>query len=210
MDEIHAIIPVSPGESAQVIDNSMKSIQQLEAPSGSRLNVHYVIDSEDTEKDLRLSKTGYYEFNSYFRELKNGTKAGALNYVIEQIDSPDYIAIFDVDSRPSEDFIVKCKETLDSSEDVFLASCPRKILNHEQNLVTKMAGAEFELFNDIQYINDKYNSFNTFNGPISLIDGDYVKNNHFDEQATCEDIEFVQEAYIDGLRTKMTDENLRW
>ena len=206
MEEIHAVIPVSSEESAQVIDNSMQSIQQLEVPSGSRLHVHYVVDSEDVEKDLRLSETDYSGINSYFRELEDGTKAGALNHMIEQLDSPDYIAIFDVDSRPSKNFVVECKNALDSSENVFLASCPRKIINYEQNLVTKMAGAEFDLFNDIQYINDRYNSFNTFNGPISLIDGEYVRNNPFDEQVTCEDIEFVQEAYLNGLRTKMSDE----
>jgi len=198
-------VPVSQDEPLSVVNDSVDSIAGLEIPPSCDLTIHYVIDSENMDSDVRYSRLDTSRANFHWRELKDGTKAGALNHMIEKLDSPDYIAIFDVDSRPSKNFVVECKNALDSSENVFLASCPRKILNYEQNLVTKMAGAEFDLFNDIQYINDRYNSFNTFNGPISLIDGEYVRNNPFDEQVACEDIEFVQEAYLNGLRTKMSD-----
>lgn len=37
-----------------------------------------------------------------------GRRAGAVEYALDRIDEPDYVALFDVDLRPDEDFLVEC------------------------------------------------------------------------------------------------------
>lgn len=206
MMPVEIIVPVAPDEPAEIINNSIDSLKSLERPDDLEYNFRYVIDSEDLEADSRKDALNVEGVDLIWREPDDGSKAGAINKVLRSVEGPEYISIFDVDARPDKDFLLRCKEDLESNREVFISSSPRRILNGDRNAVTELVEAEFQFFNDIQYLNDRSGSFNLFNGPMGLIDGEVAKELMFDESPICEDTDFTVRGFIRGKRVSLTRE----
>ena len=210
-DQIDFIIPVAPFEPLSIIEKSVQSLENVEAPSNYSKNIFYVIDVKDEpEDDQRVTylkeETGE-NINAIVRTSNEGRRAGAINTGLEQSEAEDYITILDIDSRPGEDFLEACIQQLDENEDVFMSTCPRKVLNADQNFTTKMVEAEFDFFTDMQLNLEKNKGFNHFNGLISVLDASYLKKEKLDESKSCEDTEFTERAYLDGKRPAINSES---
>jgi 1,2-diacylglycerol 3-beta-glucosyltransferase len=204
MGSIELIIPASPSEPAKVIENSIEHLKELEVPEGLEAEIHYVIDSENIEEDVRFDTLDESSVDIIKREPEDGTRAGAINMVLETVSEPEYIAIFDIDSRPEKNFLIECRKDLEEREENFISSSTRNIINADRNMITKTVDAEFQFFNDVQRLNDATDSFNHFNGPISVIDGEFAVNHRFNEKVICEDTDFTERGYLEGRRASIT------
>ncbi len=210
-EKIEILIPVSPYEPERIIRESVKSLKQLEMPEGLQKQLHYIIDTdkhpEDDERVEFLNEEASDEVNVVVRTTTRGRRAGALNEGLEQLEDPEYVAIFDIDSRPGKNFLKACKVQLDSSEEVFMSTCPRKILNPDRNFVTRLVDAEYDFLMDMQKLLDRTEGFNHFNGLIAVLDGQYLMEKGFDESRMCEDTDLTQRAYLDGKRPALNTES---
>lgn len=202
--KIEIIVPVGPQEPREVIENSIDCLNRLEVPESLEAQIHYVVDSENREQYERVRGIDEEGVEILRRQPGDVSCAGALNEVLETTQDPSYVAIFDVDSRPEENFLKACIDDLESDKDLFMSSSPRKILNADMNYITKTVEAEFQFFNDIQVFNDILGTFNHFNGPISVMDGKFAVENRFREGLMCEDTDFTERGYLKGRRAGMT------
>lgn len=205
--KINIIVPVAPSEPLDVIENSIESLEKLDVPKSVEKNLYYVVDAEDIEggsrvKNLRKDYGDRIELQ--VRESGRGGKAGALNDALDSMDSPEYVCVCDVDSRPSENFLTACIKDFEESEGVFMSSCPRKVINADQNFITGVVESEFTFFADMQRFLDRGQGFNHFNGPVAVIDGDFAIENGFTETVMCEDTDFTERGYLDGRTTSIT------
>lgn len=210
-DQVNFIVPVAPFEPKEIIERSVKALQGTEIPESFEKKIFYVIDTDQdpTEDErvqyLRQETSG--EVNTIVRTSNEGRRAGAINRALEEMSIPDYVAIFDIDSRPGEKFVEACINQLEDEEKFFMATCPRKIINGNRNFVTKMVEAEYNYLTDMQLLMDRTGSFNHFNGLISVIDGDYLEKEKLNESRMCEDTDFSQRAYLSGRRPTINTES---
>lgn len=206
-EEIKVVVPVASQEPIEVVNNSIRKVTDLEVPEGASFEFFYVMDVEELDKDrLNGLKTNDSRITLIEREPDDGKKAGAMNAALDTMDEPDYVALFDVDSRPDTDYIEECLKQLKQYDDVFMVSGLREIINAEHNIITKTIETEFKLFEDFQTILDYSDAFNHFNGPMAVIDGDFAVEKRFNEDVICEDTDFTERGYLEGLRATLTRE----
>ncbi|MDY6778218.1 MAG: glycosyltransferase family 2 protein [Candidatus Nanohaloarchaea archaeon] len=204
-NSIAAIIPVAPSEPLDVIERSVASLQALDIPEGYSFRAVYVIDTEDRENDERIPYLEEQDdtIAALVREPGHGRRAGAINSGLDSIETPEYIALLDVDSRPPETFLTQSLHAMQEEKDTVLVSGGRRIVNRDENFITKTAHAEFRLLSDLQFILDRKSGFCHFNGLIGLLDGAYLDEKRLDPSRTCEDVDFSERAYEDGKRVTM-------
>ncbi|RZN65094.1 MAG: glycosyltransferase family 2 protein [Candidatus Methanoliparum thermophilum] len=212
-----AIIPVSSSEPVELVKKSIESMESVKKYSDYNkkvdLKIIYVID--DSKKRVYLEdianakKDESIEF--IFRLPSQGKKAAALNDALEKIYSsdtkPDFLAFFDVDSRPKEDFIDRCIDVFETNlnDNIALVSGPRFIIN-EESFIQKLVGVEYLLINDLYRFSDFFYSYKHFNGLIGLVRGDlFDKIGFFDENKICEDLDICERIYINSLKIVYTD-----
>lgn len=188
----------------EIIVKSVESLRRLESPEEVDVNISYVIDTETTpENDDRVSyikeDTGG-EISAVVRTSTDGRRAGALNRGLKELDETDYVAIFDVDSRPEKDFLTACVKQLKDTDDAVLSTCPREILNAERNVFTRLVDAEYDFLTNMQLLLQSIGGFNHFNGLIGVLEADYLMKKGLNENRMCEDTDFTQKAYLDGKR----------
>lgn len=109
---ITAIIPVY--RDSEVLERSVKSV----AESNTSVNTVVVCEPEDDasiEEAERLSEE--YGVDYLVNEKYTGSKAGAVNYAVEETSS-DYVAVLDADEKVDEDFFGVASKKLGESYDV--------------------------------------------------------------------------------------------
>lgn len=210
-DQVNFIVPVAPFEPKEIIERSVKALIGAESPEMYEKEIFYVIDTDkkpaEDERIQYLRQETPEEVKTISRTSNKGRRAGAINKALEEMSIPEYVAIFDIDSRPGEKFVKACIGQLEEEEKFFMSTCPRKIINGDQNFVTKMVEAEYDYLTDMQLLMDKTKSFNHFNGLISVIDGDYLEEEKLNESRMCEDTDFTQRAYLNGKRPAINTES---
>ena len=198
---IRVLVPVAPHEPLNVIENSVESLSDLEEPENFDLEFYYLIDCyEDEEQKIDKIESLEEDMNVVTGKPGSGGKAKALNKGLEIEGEPDYVVVFDVDSRPETDYITSCLEPLEEKDDVFMVSGRREIINSDFNLITKVSEVEFTFYEDIQTFFDYTRAFNHFNGPIAVIDGEFALETGFNEEVICEDTYFTETGYLNGKR----------
>lgn len=190
------IVPVSSNEPKSVIERSLHSILNLNYDS-LNVSIIYVVDGLD-EDDERVSLLRKNPVKVISRENNRGHRAGAINDVLDTIKDGDYIALFDVDSRPEPNFLLDCIEGLDHKNAV-IASGPRYITNVDVNAVTKSISAEYEIMREIYRLFEWSDGFKQFNGLIGVIDANFLRRRKLDEEVSCEDVDLMQRIYLDGM-----------
>ncbi|NYT01106.1 MAG: glycosyltransferase family 2 protein [Methanocellales archaeon] len=190
--KLNVIVPVSLHEPLYVIDKSLKSLSRLDCTSMD-VRITYVIDSLDD--DARVKYLQGQPIDVIVRSPK-GRKAGAINDVLETVKA-DYIAFFDIDSRPDKNFLVECVISLEK-EDAAIASSPRYVTNPDASIISKIISAEYLLISDLYRLLDKMDGFKQFNGLIGVLDGKIFDSIKFDETAICEDADLTQQIYLKG------------
>lgn len=197
--KVVAIIPVSPFEPIEIILNSVKHLKSLDWDNFD-YELLYVVDKKDNS-DLRpniLKKEGVRVLE---RNTTRGKRGGAINDALNLLDeSVDYIAIFDVDSRPENDFIIKCVKALEENKNAYIASSKRYISN-PINLVSETIEAEYYFINFLL----KKSAFKQFNGLIGVLRAKFLIKYRLNEDATTEDADFATRMHSMGYKAILVE-----
>jgi cellulose synthase/poly-beta-1,6-N-acetylglucosamine synthase-like glycosyltransferase len=102
-DSLHALVPVAPGEPATLVERTARKLTELASPPDCTVSVTFVIDERGDEGDL-----DHPGVDTLHRVTTEGRRAVAVEYALDRIDESDYVALFDVDLQPDEDFLVEC------------------------------------------------------------------------------------------------------
>ncbi|MEA3339200.1 MAG: glycosyltransferase family 2 protein [Chloroflexota bacterium] len=204
MKRMDIIVPVASFEPISVVRKSFDCISCLEN-GGMDVRVVYVLDTHG-ENDDRLEFLRGMPVTVIARTDNRGRRAGAINDALDVCKSegePDYVALFDVDSRPDWNFLVACVDRLQNrcAKNVIIASGARFITNEDENIVTKTVAAEYCFFSDVYRLFERFGGFNQFNGMIGVLDIRLMRGQlgRLDESVSCEDLEFTQKAYLEGF-----------
>ena len=189
------IVPVSPYESSEIILRSIQHIKSLEY-GDLEIKIVYVIDTNG-KNDPRIKVAENAGIEVLKRESTRGRRGGAINDALEHLKNfrPDYVAIFDVDSRPERNFIIECIKALKGCDKCYIASSKRYI-NNGINLVSETVEAEYYLIN---FLLSK-SSFKQFNGLIGVLKWEYIFRERLNEYVITEDADFATRMHIKGLR----------
>ncbi|MEA1944918.1 MAG: glycosyltransferase family 2 protein [Euryarchaeota archaeon] len=207
MERLDIIVPVASYEPLSVLKKSVDCILDLEK-GDLDLRIIYVLDIRD-EDDSRLNFLEEMPFSVIARTDNRGRRAGAINDALDVYEEmPDYIALFDVDSRPDRNFLVECVGALRSNQDAVIASSARFITNADENLVTRTISAEYFFFSDVYRIFKKLDGFNQFNGLIGVLNTGIVEQLKLNESVSCEDLDFTQKIYLSGFTGVFTPETM--
>ena len=205
MEHLDVIVPVAHYEPISVLKKSVDCILGLEK-GDMNVRVTYVLDITDKTDD-RLKFLGGVPVAVITRTSTRGRRAGAINDALDACkqapgNAPDYVALFDVDSRPDKNFLIECTHLLRSNKNVIIASGARFITNENENIITKTIAAEYCFFSDVYLMFERFDGFNQFNGMIGVLNIKTMRDyqfNHLDESASCEDLDFTQRAYLAGF-----------
>jgi|Deesub1362A_J573_1020465.scaffolds.fasta_scaffold00195_11 cellulose synthase/poly-beta-1,6-N-acetylglucosamine synthase-like glycosyltransferase len=201
MRKIGVIVPVSPFEPPELIKKSVKWIKSLHYDP-FEVKIVYVVDlKQNLKKDLKneIDNRGKIPLcmgvDVVERKFNRGKRAGAINDAIEYLKNfnPDYIAIFDVDSRPEKDFIIRCVDELEKNPKAYIASSGRYISN-PVNPCSETVEAEYYLIN---FLLKRY-GFKQFNGLIGVLRADLIMNHGLNENAITEDADFATRMHTLG------------
>jgi len=209
MEKVCVMIPVAPFEPISIIQKSVDSLKQLDT-SGLNVNINYIIDCpKGPDHRIRYLKSGNIGYLARFDT--RGRRGGAINDGLDAIRGPDgrpdadYIALFDVDSRPEPDFIVKCIHALKIDANAVIASGTRYITNQDSGWVARVIAAEYSFFADVYRLYERFDGFKQFNGLIGVIDARALDSTSLNEDVYCEDLEFTQRMYISGKKPVLAE-----
>ncbi|MDD3421616.1 MAG: glycosyltransferase family 2 protein [Methanocellales archaeon] len=190
--QLHIIVPISLHEPLYVIKKSLESLSRLDRGS-MEVSLTYVIDS--LGDDPRAEYLQGQSVDVIVRKPR-GKKAGAINDVLDSITA-DYIAFFDVDSRPDKNFLVECVSALEKGCAV-IASAPRYVTNPDASIISGVISAEYILIADLYRLLERMDGFQMFNGLIGVLDARIFDRRRLDETAICEDTDLMQQIYLEG------------
>ncbi len=191
--KICAVVPVSPYEPESLIKKSMECLKELNCKE-YKFEVYYVIDT--AKDDTRNFGSKFPpNFRTILRNNSKGGRAGAINEFLNVINDADYVAIFDVDSRPSKDFIIECIKALNKNDSAVLSSGCRFVTN-KNNVLTKIVSIEYGFFCDLYRLYHWADGFLQFNGVIGVIKASFLKKERFNETSSCEDLDLTQRIYL--------------
>lgn len=203
------LIPVAPFEPLSIVRKSVESIKRLER-TGLYLNVVYIMDCPNGP-DYRLRYLENEDVGYLSRHDTRGRRGGAINDALDSIRGPDgildadYIALFDIDSRPDTDFILKCIDALNVDTNAVIASGARYITNQDSGCVARIIAAEYSFFADVYRLYEHFDGFKQFNGLIGVINARALDGTKLKEDVHCEDLEFTQRIYIRGKKPVLAD-----
>ncbi|MDD2666401.1 MAG: glycosyltransferase family 2 protein [Methanocellales archaeon] len=190
--QLNIIVPVSLHEPLYVIKKSLESLSRLDRDS-IEVCITYVIDSLGDDHRVRYLQDQSVDV---IARKPRGRKAGAINDVLDIITA-DYIAFFDVDSRPDKNFLVECVRALEK-ECAVIASAPRYVTNPDASIISRVVSAEYILIADLYRLLDRMDGFMQFNGLIGVLDARIFDRIRLDETAICEDADLMQQIYLEG------------
>jgi cellulose synthase/poly-beta-1,6-N-acetylglucosamine synthase-like glycosyltransferase len=195
--KLSMIVPVASFEPLGVLEKSVRSLRGLDL-DGMQAELVYVIDrAKGTDERVEFLQNLSWEripIRVISRMDTRGKRAGAINDALATLENADYVALFDIDSRPEPNFVVETIKSLRSQEDAAIASSARYITNAETSFITRIISAEYLFFADVFRIFELADGFKQFNGLIGVIDGKVVSK--LDEKAVCEDLDFMQKIYL--------------
>ncbi len=122
-----------------VVDRLIETTAQMIWPK-NRLEIQVLDDSTDETKDRVASLVDSYKRQGYnmvhlHRENRQGHKAGALKAGLE-VAKGDYVAVFDADFLPAEDFLIKTMPYFDGA-DIGMVQTRWGHINAEYSILTK-------------------------------------------------------------------------
>ena len=194
MKKIAVIIPVSEFEDAAVVERSAEAITALNY-TDLEVRVVYAVDVITDEDErvsaLKLKQAGL----EVFTRQRRGKRAGAINDALLYLADfhPDYVALFDVDSRPDRNFVTECVTALEREPKAYIASS-RRYVSNPVNFVSRTVQAEYYLLNFLL----KRSAFKQFNGLIGVLRADLLNAHPLDEGVITEDADYATRLYAQG------------
>ncbi len=203
MRRVAVIVPVAPFEPERVVVESVEWLKGLDY-SECEVRILYVIDRKGDD-DRRAEKVRELGVQVLERKTARGKRAGAINDGLEFLKefNPDYVAIFDVDSRPEKNFVVENIKTLESDKKAYLSSSPRRVSN-PVNLVSKTVEVEYHLLNYLI----KKNGYKQFNGLIGILRAKFLYEHKLSEDVITEDADFSTRMHALGFRALYCEKSL--
>jgi len=191
------VVPVSIFEPVGILKTSAAHLKSLDFGDYS-VRILYVFDGDESDERVKALKKE--EVEVFARKTSRGRRAGAINDGLNRLKkfNPQFVAIFDVDSRPERDFILKCVERMDG--DTFIASTKRRVSN-AINIVSKTIEFEYRLIGFFLRIS----CFKQFNGLIGLLNFKLLDKYRLNEDALTEDADFATRLYAKGYRARVAD-----
>lgn len=198
--KIAVVVPVSPFEDEEILKKSIEHLKNLDYDD-FEVRIVYVIDSLSA-KDTRKVTAEKMGVEAVIRNNRRGKRAGAINDALKYLSDfkPDYIAVFDVDSRPERNFVLECVKALENCRNCYIASSKRYI-NNGVNLVSETVEAEYRFINFLL----KKSRFRQFNGMIGVLRGDLLMNKKLNEQAVAEDADFATRMHAEGFKAALVE-----
>ncbi len=194
MDKVAIIVPVSVNEPEEILRESAEHLKSL-----GDFKILYVFDGNESDKRVQMLRKMGCEVLA--RNSKRGKRAGAINDAIAHLKIiPDFIAIFDVDSHPSKDFITNCVRCLKKDGKAYIASTKRAVSN-PVNMLTKTVEFEYKLINFLLRIS----KFKQFNGLIGVLNGKILAREKLREDAITEDADFATRMHARGYRALLCE-----
>ncbi len=195
MRKVAVVVPVSPYEPIDVLKKSASHLKSLDY-DGMDFKIVYVVD-RNGKGDCRGRILRSMGVEVIERGTTRGKRAGAINDALRYLRdyNPDYIAIFDVDSRPERNFIVECVKALELDKRAYIASSKRYVYN-PVNLVSSAVETEYYLINFLLRIS----KFRQFNGLIGVLRADLLMKYGLNEDAITEDADFATRMHAMGYR----------
>lgn len=197
---VAVVVPVSPFEDAEIIRKSIEHLKSLDY-ANMDVKLVYVIDSSG-DNDIRWKLAEEMGVEVVRRNERRGKRAGAINDALSYLKSlnPDYIAIFDVDSRPEKNFVVECVRALEECEECYIASTKRYV-NNGINLVSETVEAEYYLLNFLL----RKSRFKQFNGMIGVLRAEILMKHRLNEWAVAEDADFATRMHAMGKKAVLVE-----
>jgi cellulose synthase/poly-beta-1,6-N-acetylglucosamine synthase-like glycosyltransferase len=194
MGRIAVIVPVSPFEPAEIVEKSAVRIKSLDY-ANHEVRILYVVDIKNNDSRPKILRSIGVEVLE--RKDSRGKRAGAINDAVRYFEefNPDYVAIFDVDSIPEKDFVLRCIEGLERNPDSYIASTPRYISN-PVNFCSETISAEYMFIN---FLLSK-SAFKQFNGLIGVLKWEVLSKYRLDEDFLTEDAEFATRMHSIGYK----------
>ena len=195
---IAIIVPVSPQEDLNTLLSSAKWLKNLKFPGEKK--ILYVFDGSEGDERVKLLKN--LRVDVLARNTNRGKRAGAINDGLKALKKfkPELIAIFDVDSRPEEDFLIKCSNL---KTDVYIKSTRRYIYN-DHSFISKAVSLEYRLINFLLRIS----AFKQFNGLIGVLNPRFLYKHPLNEDAITEDADFATRMHSLGLKAELAEGRL--
>ncbi len=189
--KVCAIVPVAPFEPVALVSRSIDSLSALDC-ADLDFRAYYVMDSNGTDYSS-LNELFPPHFRMVIRTENRGRRAGAVNDALNVLEDADFIALFDIDSRPDKDFIIKCVDALREDDAVLASGC--RYITNKVNTLSKIIAIEYDFFCDVYHLFNWSKGFIQFNGAIGLSKADFLCNAVFDERSSCEDLDMSQRIY---------------
>jgi len=192
---IAIIVPVSIYEPKEIIVESVKHLTSLNLENFEK-RILYVFDGD--ENDERIEGLKRFGVEVLSRNTNRGKRAGAINDGLEYLKSfkPDFVAIFDIDSRPSQDFIYEAISNF--KRGTYIVSARRYIYN-VNNLISKVIDIEYRLINFFL----KTSEFKQFNGLIGVLDANLLYRYRLNEDILTEDADYATRMYCLGYKATL-------
>ncbi len=194
MIHVCAVVPVSPHDPESVITKSIECLKELEC-SNFTLDVYYVTETFPGD-NRKLQLTLPNNFTIVFRNTNRGRRAGAINDFLKEVTNADYVAIIDVEHRPAKDYIVKCIAALKEKDAGVSSGCWHFVVN-KTNILTKVIAIEHLFMIDVYQFLSHFEGFMTIQG-TGVLKGSFVKDEHFNEEASLDDVDLTTRMYIKG------------
>jgi len=195
MVRVAVIVPVAPYEPREILISSARDLLALDYRD-FEINILYVVDKKhEHDVDGRVKILRDLGVDVLERNSSRGRRAGAINDALEYLSDfkPEYIAVFDVDSRPMKKFLVESLDALESNKNAYIASSCRYIIN-PVNLVSKTIEAEYLLINFLL----RKSGFKQFNGLTGLLRSEFLYRYKLNEDAVAEDADFATQMHAKG------------
>ncbi len=201
--KVAILIPVSPFEPLETVLKSVERIKRLDL-EGFDVKIVYVVDRKNP-RDERIEELRKRGVEVLVRNDNRGKRAGAINDGLNFLKgfNPKYVAIFDVDSNPSVDFVKNCVQALENDEKAYIASTKRYVYN-PINLPSKAVWLEYYLINFFL----KRTKFKQFNGLIGVLRFDLICKYKLRENAIAEDADFATRMHCLGYRALLVEGKL--
>ncbi len=199
-DALHVLVPVAPSEPDRLVEQTAKELSGLEPPPDCSISITFVLDQRDSSEELALEGV-----DRLHRETTDGRRAGAVEYALERIDSPEYVALFDVDVRPDKDFLACCLAELRRRPRVKLVTGRRYVYNHDVGFTPRVVASGYEFLNIQQRVAQFLRTYNHTNGCNGVLEYSALVKHGFRPNQLTPDVDFTKRLYLGGDRMYVTD-----
>ncbi len=132
-----------------VVIRCIKHCMKFDYPK-DKLRIMVADDSTDDTSELinGVVKRFPGRINVFRRQKRTGYKAGALNNVLKH-DKSEIIVLFDSDFTPSSNLLKRLVRPLVEDKKVAFAQSRMGYINHDQNLITRLASAFMMVYHQL-------------------------------------------------------------